>query len=208
MVATQKVSYKYPEQSVLSFPDITVPLGQHTLIIGDSGCGKTTLLHLLSGLRKPTSGSVCIDEQDISKMSDAGLDKFRGENIGMIFQTPHFVRSLTVEENLLLAQKLSGASANAKVVKEILDQLQIGEKRSKKTQALSIGEQQRVAIARSLVNNPKVIFADEPTSALDDQNTDRVIELLRGQAEKSGATLIVVTHDKRLKDDFSNRIEL
>jgi len=208
MIKTKSISYKYEGQKAISFPNIAIDQGKHTLILGDSGCGKTTLLQVLAGLRKPTTGSVVIQDVDIVKLGAEKLDKFRGEHIGIIFQTPHFIRALTVEENLKMAQQLSGRSIDDSTVANILTQLNIKDKANKKTQALSVGEQQRVAIARALINSPRVIFADEPTSALDDFNTDRVIDLLKSQAEQSGATLLVVTHDKRLKDNFSNRVEL
>ncbi len=208
MVQTRSITYSYADQAPLSFPDIDISQEAHTLIIGNSGCGKTTLLQVLSGLRKPTTGSVMIGDTDITRLSLGALDSFRGKHIGIIFQTPHFVRSLSVKENLLLAQQLSGNKTNIETINLLLHQLNITDKLNKKTQDLSVGEQQRVAIARALVNKPKVIFADEPTSALDDQNTDGVIALLKEQAEQSGATLVVVTHDKRLKDNFTHRIEL
>ena len=178
------------------------------MIIGRSGSGKTTLLHLLSGLRSPSTGKIDILGSTITEMSQSELDKFRGKNIGMIFQVPHFIKAITVLENLTLAQSLAGADINAQKAKGILDQLNIASKVSQKTSQLSVGEQQRVAIARALINSPKIIFADEPTSALDDHNTEQVINLLKEQADQQNATLIVVTHDQRLKDNFQRSIEL
>jgi len=178
------------------------------LIIGPSGCGKTTLLHLLAGLRSPTSGSVKVLDTEITKLSSDKLDNFRGQNIGMIFQVPHFMRALNVNENIALAQSLAGQSVDQVRIDNRLRDLNLLEKKRKKTQELSVGEQQRVAIIRAVVNQPKIIFADEPTSALDDHNTDQVIDLLKSQADQCEATLIVVTHDQRLKDNFTNQIEL
>ncbi len=208
MMHTTQLSFSYDSSQVLTFPDLSVNEGEHTLIIGNSGCGKTTLLHLLAGLRKPTKGEVNILNQNITSMTPSEVDSFRGKNIGMIFQVPHFLRSLTVSENITLAQSLAGHKTNPKKVEALLEELNLKGKGNKKPHQLSIGEQQRVAIVRAMVNQPKIIFADEPTSALDDANTEQVIELLKAQANQHNATLIVVTHDQRLKDNFDNMISL
>lgn len=208
MLTTGSLSFSYSNQTVLKFPDILIEKGAHTLIIGPSGCGKTTLLHLLAGLRQPQSGVVNIKDVNIFQLSTGALDQFRGQHIGIVFQTPHFVPALNVTDNIALAQQLSGRTVDQSRIEALLTRLSIEEKGNKKTDELSIGEQQRVAIARALINNPEVIFADEPTSALDDVNTDAVIDLLIEQADESGATLIVVTHDNRLKDRFNHKIEL
>ncbi len=208
MIQTQGVFHQYGQGEPIYFPDFDIPDGGRMLLLGPSGCGKSTLLHILGGLLKPRSGSVEINGTNMSKMSSSQLDAFRGKNIGIVFQKPHFVRSLTVMENLLLAQKLGGGRKDKKRISEILENLNIGHKHNAKTKNLSQGEQQRVAIARALVNQPSIILADEPTSALDDGNTEEVISLLEKQAEQYNATLIIVTHDTRLKDRFENRVEL
>lgn len=207
MLKTTNISYSYPDQT-LQFPDIDCGKGEHTLLLGSSGCGKTTLLQLLSGLRSIQEGKIWIGNTDIGALSLSALDKFRGDNIGLVFQTSHFIRSLNVSENLAIAQTMAGKSVDKVRIKDLLDRLNIADKIDKKSYELSQGEQQRVAIARALINTPAVILADEPTSALDDKNTESVFDLLVEQANEAGATLIVVTHDQRLKDKFVNRIEL
>ena len=209
MLITKDLSYRYQGASdALAFPDLDIAQGHHTLIIGPSGCGKTTFLHLLAGLRSPSSGSIRLMDTDITSLSTDKLDSFRGQHIGMIFQVPHFMRSLNVNENLALAQSLAGKPTQQSRIDDCLKDLNLIDKKRKKTSQLSVGEQQRVAIIRAVINQPKIIFADEPTSALDDQNTEQVINLLKDQANSCDATLIVVTHDQRLKDNFTNRIEL
>ena len=141
-------------------------------------------------------------------MSGAKLDNFRGANIGIVFQTPHFIEALTVKENLTLTQTLAGKSKNVDKVKTLLADLGVESKLNSKLNALSVGEKQRVSIARALVNSPALILADEPTSALDDKNCDAVLKLVREQAKKHNSTLLIVTHDNRLKDQFDKRIEL
>lgn len=192
----------------MEFPDINCQRGDHWLLLGQSGSGKTTLLNLLAGLRTPSSGKVQIGDTIINKLSSSKLDQFRGQHIGIIFQQSHFIRALTVEENLALAQKLAGMPIKYDKIKTLLERLNIGHKLNSKTKDLSVGEQQRVAIARALVNEPIVILADEPTSALDDGNTDQVIQLLKEQATAANSTLMIVTHDNRLKVQFEKQIQL
>ena len=208
MIKTQNLSYQYNTGSPISFPDIVCESGEMMLVLGQSGVGKTTLLHLLSGLIRAKNGSVSIANQDLSKLSDKKLDHFRGQHIGVIFQKFHFIKSLNVLENLTIAQKLAGKSIDENRCKELLENLQISHKANSKINELSQGETQRVAIARALVNNPAVILADEPTSALDDKNCEAVLELLSTQAKQSGAALIIVTHDTRLKEMIDHKITI
>ncbi len=210
MIATENLTYSYASDQTenLSFPDIICARGEHWLLLGQSGSGKTTFLHLLAGLRTPTTGSVKVNETVLGGISSAKLDQFRGQNIGLIFQQSHFVRALSVEENLLLAQKLAGLVPDKQKARNILEHLNIGHKIDARPSDLSVGEQQRVAIARALINNPTVILADEPTSALDDQNTTQVVDLLQEQAKQANATLLIVTHDTRLKSIFEKQIQL
>ena len=192
----------------MRFPEIHCQKGEHWLLLGDSGSGKTTLLQLLAGLRTPSSGEVLIGDTMMTSLSHAALDKFRGQHVGIVFQQSYFIESLNVEENLVLAQGLAGKSIDKQKIRNLLQRLGISDKLKSRTQRLSQGEQQRVAIARALVNEPAVILADEPTSALDDKNTQEVIALLEEQAELAHATLLLVTHDARLKDYFPKQIVL
>jgi len=208
MVKINGLTYNYSSEIQLKFPDFSLSKGEQALILGQSGCGKTTLLHLLSGLLKPNSGDVNIENEDISKMSGAVLDNFRGANIGIVFQTAHFIEALTVKENLTLTQTLAGKSKDIDKIKKLLADLGVESKLNAKLNALSVGEKQRVSIARALVNSPALILADEPTSALDDKNCNAVLKLVREQAKKHNSTLLIVTHDNRLKDQFDKRVEL
>ncbi len=208
MLHANNLEYSYDGKQVLRFPEIACAKGEHWLLLGQSGSGKTTLLHLLGGLLSPRGGAVQIAGTALGSLSASALDRFRGKHIGIIFQQSHFVRALTVEENLLLAQQLAGVKPERKRAAELLAHLDIGHKAHAKPDRLSQGEQQRVAIARAIVNRPNLILADEPTSALDDQNCNEVLALLEREAGEVGATLLIVTHDSRLKDRFSHRISL
>lgn len=208
MLQTKNLAFSYDENVCFQFPDFSCQSAENCLLLGQSGSGKTTLLHLIGGMLTPREGSIIVNDQDITKLSAAQLDRFRGQNIGIVFQKSHFVRALNVEENLILAQQLADLRPDKTRIQALLDRLNIGHKLKAKTDTLSIGEQQRVAIARALVNQPTVILADEPTSALDDINCDEVIALLEEEARKVGSTLLVVTHDNRLKEKFLNKILL
>lgn len=208
MIAVQGLHFQYPQGPSFSFPDFRCDAGEHLLILGESGRGKTTLLHLLAGLIKPTGGEILINRTDTVKLSNTALDRFRGQHIGIIFQTAHFVESLSVIDNLMLSPFLSGKNASREAALTALNRLNIEQKASNKPRNLSVGEQQRVAIARAVFHQPAVILADEPTSALDDHNAQEVLKMLEEQAKLSGAALIIVTHDKRLKDHFSKQITL
>ena len=208
MLQTKDLKYSYDGKNILHFPDITCNKGDRWLLLGQSGSGKTTLLHLLGGLRTPEQGDVVVNNVSIKGLSKSKLDRFRGKNIGIVFQKAHFVKALTVEENLMLAQSLAGQAISKQRINDLLERLNVGHKLKSKTSSLSMGEQQRVAIARALVNKPAIILADEPTSALDDINCEEVIALLEQQAQEENATLLIVTHDGRLKDKFEKRILL
>jgi putative ABC transport system ATP-binding protein len=208
MLSTSQLKFQYAGGPSFAFPDVNCDNGEHLLILGESGKGKTTLLHLLAGMLRPSDGHVAINETITSSLSGAALDHFRGKNIGIIFQTAHFVNSLNVLDNMMLAPFLSGKVSSRDDAKRALERLNIGHKAKSMPADLSVGEQQRVAIARAIFNNPSVILADEPTSALDDRNADEVILLLEEQAAKSHASLVIVTHDKRMKDRFNKQVVL
>ena len=176
------------------------------------GSGKTTLLHLICGLLKPQTGSINIDGIDVTSLNDRELDKFRGVNIGVVFQQAHFVQSLTVSENLALPALMTSENISSEDLRErtvgLLKRLRLDHKADSLPSELSVGEQQRASIARALIHKPKVVFADEPTSALDDKSTEGVISLLEEETNHAGASLVIVTHDQRLKDRYDDRVEL
>ena len=208
MLATRNLTFDYGPAKRFAFPDVHCANRETLLILGQSGTGKTTFLHLLALLLRPQSGSVVIDQTDLTQLSAAQTAAFRAQHIGIVYQKPHFVSSLSVMGNLLLANYLAGKPQQKARAHALASQLGFDEHLTKKTNQLSQGEQQRVSIARAMMNQPDLILADEPTSSLDDDNTDRVVQLLREQSAQIGAGLVIVTHDQRLKDAFSNQVNL
>lgn len=208
MLKIQGLKHSYDGKAMISYPDWEVKEGNHAIILGNSGCGKTTLLHLIGGLMPPSEGFLEVSGENLVQKSNAKLDRFRGENIGIVFQKPHLVRSLTVKENLTLSQYLAHKKIDGKRAQEVLDHLGVGELANRKVHQISQGQAQRVAIGRAVINKPKLLLADEPTASLDDENCQKVIDLLKSQAEETGATLIVATHDHRVKSEFQNQLAL
>lgn len=207
MLTTNQLCFSYSGgPKSFSFPNLQLNKSEAVLILGNSGTGKTTLLHLLGGILKPTSGSIQIGQTELTQLSGKQLDAFRGENIGIVFQKPHFVQSLTLLQNLEFAQHLTKTHDTSPI--ELLNRLNIGDLKHKRLHELSEGEKQRASIARALINNPSVILADEPTASLDDTNAKAVLKLLQEQAELTQAALVVVTHDQRVKNVIENQIEI
>ncbi len=204
MLKTTYLSYKYNESLVLSFPDLLLEDTDVLLVCGASGSGKTTLLHLLAGLLSPTTGEICLDEKITSNLGSSKMDQIRGKNMGIVFQKSYFIESLSILDNLLLSPYANNNKKAITIAKrlDILDTLQ------KKPHQLSVGQQQRIGIARAVINNPSLILADEPTSSLDDENCEKVLTLLLEESKINNAKLIIVTHDNRLKEKIKNCIEL
>ena len=208
MISIKAVTHHYKEGSPISFRDWEINEGEQWLLLGESGSGKTTLLHILTGILKPKQGEVSINETKIYQLSPKKLDQFRGQHIGIIFQRPHLIKSLTIRENLLLAQSFANLPENDKRINEVLESLDILHKKNDYPSALSQGQLQRVSIARAVINKPALLIADEPTSSLDDKNAMAVLHLLLKQSGINQATLIVATHDKRVKDAFTHTYSL
>lgn len=208
MISIKSVSHSYGHTHRIGFKDWEINNGEQWLLLGESGSGKTTLLHILTGILKPAAGAVNMDGTSIYSLSSRELDQFRGRNIGIIFQRPHLIKSLTIAENLVMAQSFARLPEDLKRVNEVLTSLGIAEKKNSYPSELSQGQLQRVSIARAVINKPALLIADEPTSSLDDKNAQAVLELLLQQSGLNQATLIVATHDKRVKDAFTNTYEL
>ena len=208
MITTKGLSFDYPEGDSFAFPDIALEEKKHLLILGPSGIGKTSLLHLMCGLLPPKSGEIYIDGTDVTALNRKALDLFRGQNIGVIFQHYHYIKSLTVEENLKLRQLFPKGEEDQVRRLALVDRLGLKNVLNHKVGQLSQGQKQRLAIGLGLIHRPKLILADEPTSNLDDENCAAVISLLKEEAELCGSSLIIITHDQRVKELFKNHIVL
>jgi putative ABC transport system ATP-binding protein len=182
--------------------------GEHWLVLGPSGSGKTTLLHILAGFLKPSFGEVIVAGNALGKLKTAQLGRFRGRHIGIVLQRLHLIGSLTVAQNLLMAQFFSGLGENLSRVHEVLDDLGMRHKADAYPHELSFGQAQRVAVARAVVNRPTVLLADEPTSNLDDEHCMQTLDLIESQAKACSATLMIATHDQRIRARFKNQFML
>ena len=208
MLKSNSIQFTYDGEKKFKFPDLNINSGESLLVLGESGVGKTTFIQILAGLLKPSSGSLELNSINYSNLSSKKMDEFRGKNIGMIFQSPHFVRNISIIENLLLSLHLSNQNLDKEYAEDILNQIGLVEKMNSLPDELSQGEQQRAAIALAVIKNPDLILADEPTSSLDDTNCQKIISLLKEQSASKNAKLIIITHDNRLKSQFKKSIIL
>jgi len=208
IISVANVTCQYQLGKLLSLPNIDIAVGQHTLLLGPSGSGKTTLLNVLAGLQNIKSGTVSFGDVNFSSLAAHERDRLRGQKIGLIMQKLHLISALTVRANLALAMTLAGGEINGKFINDTAAALNILDKLDRYPRQLSQGEAQRAAIARALVNRPQLVLADEPTSALDDVNAEAAILLLLSEASRHNATLVVATHDARIKTHFSHVVRL
>lgn len=177
---------------------VEVKKGEFVAIVGPSGSGKSTLLHLLAGLDKPSAGQVFINDKDIYSMSEKEISRYRRRNIGFIFQAFNLIPILSAEENIKLPILMDGNKVDEEYIDELMEILDLKNRKKHLPGQLSGGQQQRVSIARALANKPSIIFADEPTGNLDSKNSQEVLELLRKTIEKYDQTLVMITHDNNI----------
>ncbi len=201
-IATKDLSFTYPNGKTLVFPDIQCSAGENILILGASGSGKTSLLHLIAGILRPTKGSISINNVHTSLLHSREMDTFRGKHIGMVFQQHFFLQGMSVWENLAAAQRLPGYDFDKQHLERLLNTLGIMDLRYCKPEQLSQGEQQRFSIARALANKPLLVLADEPTSSLDDHNCRIFVELIRSALRELQTSWLIATHDQRLREHF------
>jgi len=208
LIAARDLRHRYGANEVLRVEQWSVAQGERWLVLGASGSGKTTLLHVIAGLIRPSQGEVEVSGESLRKLDGVRLDRWRGATVGIVLQALHLVRHLSVRDNLRLAQYMAHMPQDDTRVHDTLAALGVADKAARRAAELSQGERQRVAIARAVVNRPKLLLADEPTANLDDAAAALAIELLAEQAGRYGATLVVATHDARVKAKFRERLEL
>jgi ABC-type lipoprotein export system ATPase subunit len=203
-----KKTYVAPDASsvpVIDIPELFIADGEQVALIGTSGSGKTTLLHMIAGILAPDSGNVVFgydpktpdsaNVSDLTHLSEAERDVFRGRNIGYIFQTHHLLPGFTALENVLLGMSFTGRAHDRGWAQDLLNKVGLSDRLNFKPQKLSVGQQQRVAVARALANRPKLVLADEPTGALDATNAQQVLDLIRQLCTEVGSSLLLVSHD-------------
>ena len=212
MITLDHLDFEYAQTGFRLFVEsLEIAKGEKVAVVGPSGSGKTTLLNLISGILQPHSGTVTVDEVDVSSLSDAERRDFRIANVGFVFQQFELISYLNVAENIRLAylinSSLVASSETSDRVQQLAEAVGIQDKLRRPVHQLSQGEQQRVAICRALLANPKLILADEPTGNLDPENKLRILDVLFGQVERGGQTLLAVTHDMAIVDRFDRKID-
>jgi putative ABC transport system ATP-binding protein len=209
-------TYVAPDGSaltVLDVPEFELSAGEQLAMVGTSGSGKTTLLHCIAGLLKPDAGRIVLttgDEGaiDLASLGEAQRDVIRGRHIGYVFQTHHLLSGFTALENVLLGMSFTGRRADPQWARHLLNEVGLSDRLHYKPGKLSVGQQQRVAVARALANRPRLVLADEPTGALDAANAQQVLDLIRKLCTEVGAALLVVTHDRAIANQFERVVEL
>ena len=197
------------EQLTILHPlDLKVPRGQFVAVVGPSGSGKSTLLTLIAGLDAPSSGTIFLNDREITAMNEDDLADLRGAMVGFVFQSFHLIPSLTAYENVLVPLELAGADDAGERAHALIDEIGLGDRAHHYPSQLSGGEQQRVAIARAFSNRPQILLADEPTGNLDPKNGARVFDLLVALKRHHGTTLVLVTHEQSLADRADRRVVL
>ena len=187
---------------ILDIPQFELSDGEQMVLVGRSGCGKTTLLHVIAGISNADSGEILIDGLDIRRLSESGRDKFRAEKLGYVFQTFNLLAGFTALENVLLGMTFSRGRPNQRRAQELLDRVGVGHRMDHRPTAMSVGEQQRVAVARALANRPRLLLADEPTANVDTANQQHVVELIRDTCREENVSLMIVTHSIEIANQF------
>jgi putative ABC transport system ATP-binding protein len=201
-----KKSFRLPdgtEIQILDIAEYTVEAGEQVVMVGQSGCGKTTLLHVIAGISRPDSGKVRVDDWDLTLMPEAECDCFRAERIGYVFQTFNLLSGFSALENVLLSMSFARSRPDKNRAKHLLERVGLGHRMSHRPTMLSVGEQQRVAVARALANKPKVLLADEPTANVDAGHQQQILDLIRETCQEENVALVMVTHSNEVANQFS-----
>jgi ABC-type lipoprotein export system ATPase subunit len=211
MLALQNVKKSFVEPGggilpILDVPSFHVAAGEQMVLVGRSGSGKTTLLHLIAGISRPDSGSIRIDGIDIARLPEAGRDRFRADKLGYVFQTFNLLPGFTALENVLLGMSFASGRVRPDRARHLLHRVGLSHRLDHKPAQLSVGEQQRVAVARALANKPKLLLADEPTANIDTRHQQTVIDLIRETSREENVALVLVTHTPEVAAQF-DRVE-
>lgn len=211
MLLLESVKKSYPQPGaerlpILDVPKLEVAAGEQLAIRGRSGCGKTTLLNAIAGLTTVDSGAIRVGEVDLTALAEAGRDRFRARNIGYVFQTFHLLPGFTAIENVQLGMTFTGQKPDRERALDLLERVGLGHRTHHRPAALSVGEQQRTAVARALVNRPIVLLADEPTANVDPAHQQQIVDLMRETCREENVAMLLVTHSPEVSDQF-DRVE-
>lgn len=195
---------------ILNVAALDVAAGEQLVLVGQSGGGKTTLLHIIAGITRPDAGSVVCNGTDVARLSEAARDRFRAVNIGYIFQTFNLLPGFSALENVLLGMSFCGRKVDEARARHLLERVGLGKRLTHKPPMLSVGEQQRTAVARALANRPKLLLADEPTASVDARHQQQVLNLIRDTCREENVALMLVTHAPQVAEQFERveRLEL
>ena len=209
MLTCENISFDIDGQKLFSNINLNLKSQKDLLITGPSGVGKTTLLSILCGIQKPVTGKVIYNNIDLYSLTESNVDEFRGKNLGVVFQNFNLINAFTVKQNLEIAANAIGKSSS-NLYFELLDRVGLADKSHIKVTNLSIGEKQRLAVARAFVGDPKWVFCDEPTSSLDDKNANIIANLIKEESLRCKASLVLITHDNRIQSliKFSKILKL
>ncbi len=200
-----KKNYRQPDGEqveILDVPEFKIDPAEQVVLIGPSGCGKSTMLHIIAGIVHPTSGKVFIDDVELTKFSEAGRDRVRADKLGYVFQTFNLLPGFSALENVMLGMTFASDKKDPERARHLLDRVGLSHRLHNKPGALSVGEQQRVAVARALANRPVLLLADEPTANIDPKNQQHIIELVRETAREEKTALLLVTHSMDVANQF------
>jgi putative ABC transport system ATP-binding protein len=208
MLRLENVKKSYLEANghilpILNIPQFAVEQGEQMVLVGGSGCGKTTLLHVIAGISRADSGSIRLDGVEVSSLSEAGRDRYRAAKLGYVFQTFNLLAAFTAMENVMLGMTFARGRRDPARAKHLLERVGLGHREQHKPGQLSVGEQQRVAVARALANRPKLLLADEPTANVDPANQQKIIDLIRATCAEEQISLIMVTHSLEVAGQFT-----
>ena len=209
MLKCENITFDIDGHNLFSNINLNLKKQKDLLITGPSGIGKTTLLSILCGLQKPTNGSIIYNDIDLYNLAENEIDNFRGKNLGIVFQNFNLINSFTVKQNIEIAANAIGTKSSDQYF-NLLDRVGLADKSHIKVANLSIGEKQRLAVARAFVGEPQWIFCDEPTSSLDDKNANIIANLIKEESSRCKASLVLITHDRRIQTliNFSKILRL
>ena len=211
LIEEVKKSYREPDGGtlpILDVPHLEVAAGEQVVVRGRSGCGKTTLLNSIAGLTSIDSGAIRVNDINVTNLPEAGRDRFRARNLGYVFQTFNLLPAFTALENVLLGMTFTGQRSDRDRARDLLVRVGLEHRQTHKPDALSVGEQQRVAVARALVNRPVLLLADEPTANVDPAHQQQVIDLLREVCQQENVAMLLVTHSPEVSRQFDRVLQL